>query len=153
MSDWINSLFETLGYSWNESAPLLLFLSSFLSATLLPGSSEVTLLTTLSYSEHTPTFLVVVASLGNTLGGLVNFLIGLWLPNRTDRNTHSQKSITWLATYGYWALLFSWLPLIGDGLCLAAGWLRMKFIPAFFCIFIGKTIRYSILSAIYFGVF
>ncbi|MGX9416939.1 YqaA family protein [Vibrio sp. RC27] len=153
MNETLEALFGTLGLSWEQSAPFTLFLSSFLSATLLPGSSEATLLAALSYSSHSYVYLFIVATLGNTLGGFTNYLLGLWLPNRTDSTLRSRTSIAWLQKHAYWVLLLSWLPIIGDALCLTAGWMRMKALPSFLCILIGKAIRYAILIVLYLGLF
>jgi len=79
-----------------------------------------------------------------------HYWLGLWLPNRTQQQKHGHKALAWLTKYGYWSLLFSWLPIIGDPLCLAAGWLRMKFLPSFVMILIGKALRYSILAVLFF---
>nr|WP_216606606.1 YqaA family protein [Vibrio sp. 99-70-13A1] len=131
----------------------VLFFSGFLSATLLPGGSEVGLIATLSLNQFSTALIIAIATLGNTLGGLTNYWLGLWLPNRTQSEKHGHKAMSWLSKYGYWTLLFSWLPIIGDPLCLAAGWLRMKFLPSLVLIAIGKGLRYSLLAAIYFGFF
>lgn len=149
MNQWLEVLLEYLGFSWSQSAPLALLLSSFLSATLLPGSSEATLLAALSYSSYSPLYLLVIATLGNTCGGFLNYLLGLWLPNRTEITSRSRRSLIWLQKYGYWALLLSWLPLIGDAICVTAGWLRMKPLYSFLCILSGKAIRYVILILIF----
>lgn len=125
-----------------------LFLSGFLSATLLPGSSELTLYASLQV-EPNWLWVVGVASLGNTLGGMVNYFIGKCLPNRTLHKKYGHKIESMVMRYGYWALLLSWLPIIGDPLCVAAGWMRMRFLPCLVCIFIGKAIRYALLAAVY----
>jgi membrane protein YqaA with SNARE-associated domain len=144
-------LLESIYLYFNESALWVLGISGFLSATLLPGASEATLIATLGTNQHPAISIVVVATVGNTLGGLTNYWIGLWLPNRTHKEKHGHKAMAWLNQYGYIALLFSWLPVIGDPLCLAAGWLRMKFLPCVVLIATGKALRYSALSALYFG--
>jgi membrane protein YqaA with SNARE-associated domain len=149
MIEYLEVLLESFGFTWDQSAPLLLFLSSFLSATLLPGSSEATLFATLSYSSYSHLYLFAIATLGNTVGGYLNYLFGLWLPNRTEGSSRSRRSVAWLQQYGYWTLLLSWLPVIGDAICLGAGWLRMKSIPSFICILVGKAIRYAILIMIF----
>lgn len=138
---------------FNESALWVLGFSGFLSATLLPGASEATLVATLNTQQYSAVSVVLVATLGNTLGGLTNYWLGLWLPNRTQKEKHGHKAIAWLSQYGYIALLFSWLPIIGDPLCLAAGWLRMRFLPCVALIAIGKALRYSALAIIFYGFF
>lgn len=135
-----------------DSALLLLFITGFLSATLLPGGSEAALLAALSLSQYTVVSIVLVATLGNTLGGLTNYWLGIWLPNRTQGEKHGHKALKWLQKYGYWSLLFSWAPVIGDPLCLAAGWLRMRFWPCVVLICLGKLLRYTLLAGFVTGL-
>ncbi|MDB1123017.1 YqaA family protein [Vibrio algarum] len=144
-------MLEQIYLYFNESALWVLGISGFLSATLLPGASEATLIATLNTQQHTAFSVILVATAGNTLGGLTNYWIGLWIPNRTQKEKHGHKAIAWLKQYGYFALLFSWLPVIGDPLCLAAGWLRMKFLPTVVLIALGKALRYSALAALFYG--
>ncbi len=153
MLESFNSLFEAIALWFSDSALWVLFISGFLSATLLPGGSEASLVAALSLNQFSTFSIILVSTVGNTLGGLTNYWIGLWLPNRTQSEKHGHKAISWLRRYGYWTLLFSWLPVIGDPLCLAAGWLRMKFLPSLILIAIGKALRYSLLAGIYFGFF
>lgn len=128
-------------------ATLSLFGSSFLSATLLPGNSEIVLVALLTSSTTSPTLLVLAATLGNTLGGLSNVIIGRLLPVlKSQRGT--EMSLAWLKRFGPAALLLSWLPVVGDLLCLLAGWLRMPWglVTLFMCV--GKALRYIILTMI-----
>ncbi len=122
-----------------------MFASSVLSATLLPGSSEV-LLTGLLLSGKTQVIsIVVVAALGNILGGLTNIIIGRCLPlKQQGRWQHTAKA--WLHRWGPAALLLSWLPVIGDLLCVIAGWLRFDWLPVVFWLTVGKTLRYAVLA-------
>ena len=126
-----------------ESASLLsLFASSFLAATLLPGGSEAVLFAVLkAYPESLWTALAV-ATLGNTLGGMVSFGMG-WLLPQTQQLKHVEK----VRKYGTPVLLLSWVPLIGDALCLAAGWLRLNPWQALLYIAIGKFARYWVIAA------
>ncbi|OIQ24243.1 YqaA family protein [uncultured Vibrio sp.] len=153
MLETFTSAFESFALWFSDSALWVLFISGFLSATLLPGGSEAGLIATLSLNQYATSIIILVATIGNTLGGMTNYWLGLWLPNRTQQEKHGHKAINWLNRYGYWTLLFSWLPVIGDPLCLAAGWLRMRFLPCFILILVGKALRYSLLAAIYFGFF
>ncbi|MCK6262327.1 DedA family protein [Vibrio sp. ZSDE26] len=153
MLETFTSAFETFALWFSDSALWVLFISGFLSATLLPGGSEAGLIATLALNQYSTFIIIVIATIGNTLGGMTNYWLGLFLPNRTQQEKHGHKAIHWLNRYGYWTLLFSWLPVIGDPLCLAAGWLRMRFLPCFILILIGKALRYSLLAAIYFGFF
>ncbi len=123
-----------------------LALSAFLSSTLLPGSSEVVLLLLLRDGQIAPGLLLVVASVANTLGGLSTYLIGYGLALgllKSGRIERPQaRALAWAEQWGYVVLLFSWLPLIGDGLCLAAGWLRVPWLAAVAAMFVGKAARY-----------
>ncbi|RQW62935.1 YqaA family protein [Vibrio viridaestus] len=153
MLEWVTTFISNLGSLWADSALLMLFITGFLSATLLPGGSEAVLFATLDLHQFSPLLAITVATLGNTLGGATNYALGLWIPNRTEGRKRGLKSLLWLQKYGYWALLFSWLPVIGDAMCVAAGWLRMKFWPSLILIFIGKAIRYAVLTALFYGFF
>ena len=124
-----------------------LFGSSFLSATLLPGNSEILLVGLLSAGSASPLLLVVAASFGNTLGGITNIIIGRLLPGlKPQRGLNT--AMAWLNRFGPAALLLSWLPVVGDVLCVLAGWLRMPWGPVIFFLFVGKTIRYVLLTVI-----
>ncbi|WP_413283755.1 YqaA family protein [Vibrio sp. MA40-2] len=146
-------MLEPLYLYFTESALWVLGISGFFSATLLPGASEATFIATLNTHQYTAVSILLVATLGNTLGGVTNYWIGFWLPHRTSKEKYGHKAVEWLHKYGYAALLLSWLPVIGDPLCLVAGWLRMKFMPCIMLIAFGKAIRYSFLLALYFGFF
>ena len=129
--------------------PTGLFIGSFLAATLLPGGSEAMLLWSLNETPEQAVLLWGVASLGNTLGGLSSWLIGWWLarrfPGRGLHNDRQQQALERIGRYGSPVLLLSWLPLIGDPLCLAAGWLGVRLLPATLYIGLGKTLRYGVL--------
>lgn len=124
-----------------------LFGSSFLSATLLPGNSEVLLVGLLTAGSASPIALVFFASLGNTLGGLTNVVIGRLLPELKPQRG-LRLATGWLQRYGPAALLLSWLPVIGDLLCVLAGWLRMPWAAVTFFLCVGKALRYIILTMI-----
>ena len=126
-----------------ESASLLsLFASSFLAATLLPGGSEVVLFAVLKEYPNALWTALVVATLGNTLGGMVSLGMG-WLLPQTQQLKHVEK----VRKFGTPVLLLSWVPLIGDALCLAAGWLRLNPWQALLYIAIGKFARYWAIAA------
>lgn len=122
-----------------------MFGSSFLSATLLPGSSEALLIALLIAKKTSVYGLLLAASLGNTLGGLTNILIGRLLPLKRQGRWHN-TAMTWLHRLGPAALLFSWLPVIGDLLCVLAGWLRFAWLPAMLFLAVGKTLRYIVIA-------
>jgi len=122
-----------------------LFGSSFLSATLLPGSSEALLIALLNAKKTSVYGLLLAASLGNTLGGLTNIFLGRLLPLKRQGRWHD-TAMTWLHRLGPAALLFSWLPVIGDLLCVLAGWLRFAWLPAMLYLAVGKTLRYIVIA-------
>ncbi len=141
-------------YSWLESVfsghPLLiLFSSGFFSATLLPGGSEISLIAALKLLPISTFSIVLAATLGNSLGGLTNYWLGLYLPNRNPKH---HKLEYYMQRYGYWTLLLSWLPIVGDPLCVVAGWLRMKFVPVVIMITLGKAARYTFLALLINGM-
>ena len=127
-----------------------LFLSAFLSATLLPGSSEVLLVALLTEGYDAFT-LWCWATAGNTLGSTVNWFMGKYLLHFRHRKWFpvKEKSLDkaqcWFQHYGLWALLLAWAPVIGDGLTFIAGIMRVKFVYFFVLVAIGKGIRYGIL--------
>ncbi len=126
-----------------ETASLYsLFISSFLAATLLPGGSEAVLFGVLKVYPETMWTALGVATLGNTLGGMVSFGMG-WLLPQTQQLKHVEK----VRRYGTPVLLLSWVPLIGDALCLAAGWLRLNWWQAALFIALGKFARYAVIAA------
>ena len=118
-----------------------LFLSSLLGATLLPGGSELVLAGVLKLHPELFWAALLVGTLGNTLGGMISFGMG-WLLPQTQQLKHVSK----VRQYGTPALLFAWLPLIGDALCLAAGWLRLNPYQAVLFMFIGKFARYGMIA-------
>ncbi|MEE4240508.1 MAG: YqaA family protein [Desulfopila sp.] len=124
-----------------------LFSSAFLAATILPFYSEVVLFALVRQGEP-GWLLVVVASLGNTLGAAVNWYLGRFLLHYQDRRwfyfkTHQVESMQrWFQRYGVWSLLFAWLPVGGDALTFIAGIMKVRF-PLFFALVgTGKTVRY-----------
>nr|WP_218834687.1 YqaA family protein [Pantoea piersonii] len=122
-----------------------MFGSSFLSATLLPGSSEALLIALLVAKKASVYGLIVAASVGNTLGGITNIFLGRLLPLKRQGRWHD-TAITWLHRMGPAALLLSWLPVIGDLLCVLAGWLRFAWLPVLVFLAVGKTLRYIVIA-------
>ena len=131
-----------------------LFISSFAAATLLPGGSEAILLGMLQQQSAAVPLLWLAATLGNSLGSMSSYLLGYWgrqfkpLP---EGSSHYRRAMRWLEKYGYWSLLLAWLPLVGDLLCVLAGW--SKFPPWRSCllILIGKGARYAVLVWLFFS--
>lgn len=125
-----------------------LFASAFISSTLLPGGSEALLLALALNSSHGPGLLLGVATLGNTLGGMTSWLLGRWLVQRFplhELKPARQRAVARLQHYGSPLLLLSWLPVVGDPLCVAAGWLRINPLWSLLFIAVGKGGRYALL--------
>lgn len=122
-----------------------LFASSFLSSTLLPGNSEVVLVAMLLSGVSQPWLLVLIATMGNSLGGLTNVILGRFFPLR-EKSRWQEKAVGWLKRYGAATLLLSWMPVIGDLLCLLAGWMRISWEPVLFFLCLGKALRYVLLA-------
>jgi membrane protein YqaA with SNARE-associated domain len=121
----------------------LLFSSSFLAATLLPGGSEAVLFGVLQLHPEQVWPALGIATLGNTLGGLSSYLIGRLLPQKKDL-----PGLPAMRKYGASALLLSWVPILGDPLCVAAGWLRLNPWLSTLYIALGKFARYVAIVAI-----
>ena len=119
-----------------------LFLSSLLGATLLPGGSELVLLGVLRLHPELFWPAILIGTLGNTLGGMVTFGMGALLPQ-----SRQLKHVEQLRKHGTPALLLAWAPIVGDALCLTAGWLRLNPWRAALFMAIGKFARYAVLAA------
>ncbi len=118
-----------------------LLVSGFLSATLLPGNSEVFLVALVAKYPGLVWQAIAVATVGNTLGGMTSYLVGRLVPRRVDN-----RAMRWLQRHGEWALLLSWAPVVGDALCVAAGWLRLNAWVSLAMLAIGKCVRYAVLA-------
>jgi membrane protein YqaA with SNARE-associated domain len=130
---------------------LSLFVISFLAATILPFSSEITLAGLIATSNYDNLLLLIIASLGNVLGSILNWLLGFYSRNFTTKKwfpfneKQINRSSKWFNKFGIWSLLFAWLPIIGDPLTLVSGLLRVKFINFVILVTIGKVFRYFLI--------
>lgn len=124
-----------------EAGLAALFASSFLAATLLPGGSEAVLFGLLKLQPHLFWPALGLAALGNTLGGMTSYALGRLLPK-----TPQGRGIQWVERHGSPALLLAWAPLVGDALCVAAGWLRVNPWQAALFMGIGKLARYWVVA-------
>ena len=134
----------------NHGQPAL-FCLSFLASTLVPLGSEW-LLVTMLLGRHDPLLSVAVATAGNTLGAYTTYAVGLFggpflirRVLRIDEKTERRAERLY-ARYGFWSLLFSWLPVIGDPLCLVGGVMRIRFGRFAPLVAVGKLARYTVLA-------
>ena len=122
-----------------------LFIAAFLAATVLPGGSEVILLALDHNTEYADWLLVLVATVGNTLGSMSSWCIGSVTPQHAGLRAKHSRAFGWLRAHGALALVWCWVPIVGDPLALIAGWLRLPFWPSLCWIALGKTARYAVL--------
>ncbi|HLS43299.1 MAG TPA: YqaA family protein [Paenalcaligenes sp.] len=170
MEAWINNaiLWLLQALALPEIGLTAIFAISFISATLLPMGSEPAVFAYVSVSPHMLWPALVIATTGNTLGGTLNYWIGSGAQRAYQkwRETHPEglegkhpklKNSTgrwhktvqgWLKKMGPSALLFSWLPVVGDPLCSVAGWLRLPLGPCIVYMAIGKFLRYALMTSL-----
>ncbi|MCY7308255.1 MAG: DedA family protein [Rhodoferax sp.] len=132
------------------------FVISFVSATLLPMGSEPAVFGLVKLNPALFWPAIVVATVGNTLGGALTWAMGYGAHQVVDRVGHRAshvKALEWLQRLGPKACLLSWLPAVGDPLCGIAGWLRLPFWPCVAYMCIGKFLRYTIMTALLLWVF
>jgi membrane protein YqaA with SNARE-associated domain len=157
------NLMDTLTQYFSSDLSLWgLFLSSLLGATLLPGGSELVLLGVLKLHPELFWPAILLGTLGNTVGGMITFGMGYMLPQRQGGSkaaghptayssrvqTQQLKHVQKLRRYGTPALLLAWAPVIGDALCLTAGWLRLNPWHAALFMALGKFARYYLIALV-----
>lgn len=126
------------------------FIVALVSATLLPLGSEPVVFGLVKLNPALFWPAVGVATLGNTLGGMISWWMGYGAERAYEQVTHRSgelRAITWLRRFGAKACLLSWLPVVGDPLCAVAGWLRLPFWPCVAYMAIGKFARYVVMTA------
>jgi membrane protein YqaA with SNARE-associated domain len=134
---------------------LILFLSAFGAATILPFYSEIAFIGMLQ-QEYTPFWVWLTATSGNTLGAAVNWFLGRYLTHFEERRWFPFKakslhrSQAWFQKYGVWSLLLAWLPIGGDALTFIAGVMRVRFDLFLLLTAIGKGARYGVLMLLFF---
>jgi len=130
-----------------------LFFSSFIAATIFPGGSEAVLAYLVAEGSSPAMQLVAVASFGNTLGALTTWFLGYLTAKKYPLQQllpgKKQQAIASVRRWGRWILLFSWLPVVGDGLCFAGGWLRLPLWSSTLAILLGKTARYTAIAVLF----
>ena len=130
-------------FDWSGEASLAaLFVSSFLSATVLPGNSEAVLFAVLRAYPSQLAAALALATVGNTLGSMTTYALGRLVPERATGG----RPLAWVRRYGAAALLLAWLPVAGDALCLGAGAVRVRWAAALAAIAAGKLARYLVVA-------
>ena len=130
-----------------------LFCSALVAATILPMQSETVLVGLLTASDYSASILILVATLGNVLGSVINWYLGRYLLRFKERrwfpgSGHQlERAQSWYRRYGRWSLLGSWQPIVGDPLTVTAGIMREPLGPFVFLVTIAKGTRYLILAA------
>ena len=147
-----------IGHGWEAFGLPGLFVAAFLAATILPFSSEA-LLAAMALGTWPGSSLLLVASFGNTLGGLTNYGLGRWIPKEKAARwfrMDAGKADRWRAFVhrrGAWAALLCWLPFVGDPIAIALGLFRAPFVPTAVLMFVGKAARYAVIIALARGIF
>jgi len=121
-----------------------LFLASFAAATLIPLPSEAALFAYLKAYPERAALAVAVATVGNTAGGMTSYLLGRFVPHKNLQ----EKALKVLQRYGAPVTFLAWLPIVGDALCVAAGWLRVNWIAALAFMAAGRLARYIAVAAL-----
>ena len=125
-----------------------LFISSFLSSTILPGHSEITLTTLILLEKYSQFLLISFASIGNVLGSVINWYLGFYITKFVNKSwfpfkkKQLDKASLWYLKYGKWSLFLSWVPIIGDPLTIVAGIFRVPLVIFITIVSISKVLRY-----------
>jgi membrane protein YqaA with SNARE-associated domain len=154
MPSWITNLFALLALP--EFGLSTLFVAAFISATLVPIGSEPALFGLLKLNPDLFWSAILVATAGNTLGGMVDWWIGYGTHEAVDKYGHKAshvKALKWLEKLGPKACLLAWLPIVGDPLCAVAGWLRLPFWPCTGYMLVGKFLRYLVMTTVLLHLF
>jgi membrane protein YqaA with SNARE-associated domain len=127
-----------------------LFFSAFISSTIAPGGSEAVLAYMVSQRHFDVQELVIIAAIGNTLGAMTTWGLGMLTAKKFSVPAllpeKKQNALNIIKRRGIWVLFFSWLPIIGDCLWFAGGWLKLPILPALLVILLGKLGRYAVIA-------
>ena len=148
MQAWLQTLLTELALP--QFGLTTLFIVSIVSATLLPVGSEFAVFGLIKLDPSLFWPAIVVATLGNTIGGGISWWMGYGAETLFEKLKHHKvhsRALDWLERFGPKACLLSWLPVVGDPLCAVAGWLKLPFWPCLFYMAIGKFFRYLSMTA------
>lgn len=155
MDAWINALLSAL--SLPKFGLSTLFFVALISATLLPMASEPALFGLLKLNPELFWSAVLVATAGNTIGGVISWWMGYGAERAFEKVKHrkpsERKALAWLERFGAKACLLSFLPVVGDPLCALAGWLRLPFWPCVGYMAVGKFARYVVYTGVLLWLF
>jgi membrane protein YqaA with SNARE-associated domain len=130
-----------------------LFAVAFVAATVLPAQSEAALVGLIATGRQPVVALVLVATVGNVLGSVVNWCLGRGIERFRNRSWFPvgdaplERAERWYGRWGRWSLLMSWAPVVGDALTVAAGALREPFWSFMVLVTVAKAGRYIVLAA------
>ena len=149
METWLLHLLDLLALP--QFGLSTVFVVAFISATLLPLGSEPAVFGLIKLNPHLFWPAILVATVGNTLGGGISWWMGLGAHKVADK-AHGEhievRALAWLKRFGAKACLLSWLPVVGDPLCAVAGWLKLPFWPCLAYMAVGKFLRYLVMTTV-----
>ena len=145
MQAWLDSLLALLALP--QYGLSTVFIAAFVSATLLPVGSEPILFGLLKLNPEMFWPAIAVATVGNTLGGAVDYWMG-YRAKQAFAKERDTRWFRWLARYGAKTMLLAWLPGVGDPLCTLAGWLKLPFWPSVAYMAVGKCARYLTMTTL-----
>ena len=156
MQAWLESIIAGLlaALALPQVGLASIFVIALVSATLLPLGSEPAVFLLVKRDPSLFWSAILVATAGNTLGGVITWWMGYAAERTYERASHhpppslvkSPRALAWLQRFGARACLLSWLPIVGDPLCAVAGWLRLPFWPCVLYMAIGKFCRYAMMT-------
>ncbi len=143
-------MLESFALYFEDFGLVGLLIICFLSATILPLSSEIVLFYFLSLGTFNPLLLLIIASFGNCLGGLTNYLLGFYGNKFFFKKVNFEnKFLLYFQKKGFYAAFFSWIPIIGDPLLISLGLLKTHFWKTISLMCLGKILRYALLIYLY----
>ena len=148
MEAWLQSVLSLLALP--EYGLLTVFVVCLISATLLPVGSEFAVIGLVKLNPDLFWPAVAVATVGNTLGGVITWWMGYGAEALYEKVKHKpaqMRALEWLRSFGAKACLLAWMPVVGDPLCALAGWLKLPFWPCTAYMAIGKFVRYVLMTA------
>jgi membrane protein YqaA with SNARE-associated domain len=149
MEAWVESMLALLALP--KFGLSTVFIVSFVSATLLPLGSEPAVFGLVKINPAMFWPAILIATVGNTLGGAVTWWMGYGAERAYERVKHQKppnaRALRWLERWGTKGCLLSWLPIVGDPLCAVAGWLKLPFWPCVFYMAVGKFARYITMTS------